>query len=148
MLKKHGTAQKREKWQLRANPSVWSGRFSYATCAESDGRLTVFAADVTGIGSNDEAILLTNRAIEPLAEFGCHITQSIPPTQPRTSVPRTQPPPHPFLDQPFVQVQRRILHRNAGVVGSDARSGKLPGKQRRILHRNAGARDSGDRSDR
>lgn len=87
--------QFRSEGDMRVHPELWSGRYSYASCASGNGGLVVFVSDVSGIGSNDLAIQLTSQSLQPLTEFGCTITAATPnqsaPTVRKTSLPQPAP---------------------------------------------------------
>lgn len=86
--------QYRDQAEMQAHPEHWNHRYSYATCTAADDSATVFVSDVAGIGSRDAAQELTDRALEPLAQFGCSITHRDPYAATPTlgEVPRVDPP--------------------------------------------------------
>ena len=59
--------------QMRAAIKASNNEFGRATCESEDGSVIVFVADVSGFGSEGDAVRLTTRALEPLDRFGCVI---------------------------------------------------------------------------
>lgn len=99
--------------EMRAHPEMWRGRYGYALCASADGSVVLFVSDVSGIGDNQDALQLTKRAMQPLADFGCVITES----NPYQSPPVTQRGPH--VPPSPTQSPRRIPPATAPAPGRE-----------------------------
>lgn len=86
--------------QMESNRQLLRRGFGYATCTASDGSVTAFVSDVSGIGSQGNAIQITNRALQPLKNFGCTVTDNVPRQSstatgiPPASAGQTQPAPN------------------------------------------------------
>ena len=48
---------------------------SHAKCSSTDGSVTIFHVNLSGIGSKKDATDLANQALQPLAALGCSVTQ-------------------------------------------------------------------------
>ena len=64
--------------QMESNRQLLQNGFGYAACTASDSSVTAFVSDVSGIGSQGNAIQITNRALQPLKNFGCTVTDNVP----------------------------------------------------------------------
>jgi hypothetical protein len=64
--------------QMESNRQLLRNGFGYAACTASDGSVTAFVSDVSGIGSRGDAIRLTDRALQPLENLGCIVSDNTP----------------------------------------------------------------------